>query len=586
MIGQRLLHYQVLEKLGEGGMGVVYKARDTHLDRYVAIKVLPPEKVSDPDRKARFIREAKAASALNHPNIITIHDITNDNGTDFIAMEFVDGKTLDQLIPRKGMRLNEALRIAIQIADALARAHEAGIIHRDLKPANIMVDAHGHVKLLDFGLAKLTERLLGEDESTATAALQTDEDTIVGTAAYMSPEQAEGKPPDPRSDIFSFGSVLYEMLTRRRAFQADSRMAALAAVMHQEPPALPDAMPPELRRMIMRCLRKDPARRYHHMEDLRVVLDDLKEDSDSGISSSGSPGVPAHNRQLRAAGALITLGLLSSAAFWMWTSIRDAGTASVARPVPLTTHSGDEVDPTLSPDGSQVAYSWNGPNEENYDIYVQTLDSAEPLRLTDHPAKDSRPAWSPDGKWVSYIRSGPEGYDVMKMTPLGKEQRRLARLPQGPYPYQEYPPAVSWTPDSRFLVISECGEPACSLFLLPATGGERLRLTTPPDGSYADYHPVISSGGSELAFTRYLEGGIRGTAHGASQREFSAGRSCGQGLDCPLLGPPCVDSWQPGIAVFVAIPDLACSRRRRQPAPVGLRGRLRRLFESCHDKGW
>jgi eukaryotic-like serine/threonine-protein kinase len=161
MTGQSLHHYQILDKLGEGGMGVVYKARDTHLDRFVAIKVLTPEKVSDPDRKARFIREAKAASALNHPNIITVHDISTDSGIDFIAMEYVDGKTLDQLIPRKGMRLNEALRLAIQIADALARAHSAGIIHRDLKPANIMVDGHGQVKVLDFGLAKLTERQLG-----------------------------------------------------------------------------------------------------------------------------------------------------------------------------------------------------------------------------------------------------------------------------------------------------------------------------------------------------------------------------------------------------------------------------------------
>ena len=262
MIGQRLLHYQIVEKLGEGGMGVVYKARDTHLDRFVAIKVLPPEKVADPARKARFIQEAKAASALNHPNIITVHDISNENGIDFIVMELVDGKTLDQLIPRKGMRLNEALKVAIQIADALARAHAAGIIHRDLKPANIMVDGHGQVKVLDFGLAKLTEQGDTAEASTATAAVKTEEGTIAGTAAYMSPEQAEGKPLDARSDIFSFGAVLYEMLCGKRAFQGDSFISTLAAVVRNEPPALAPEIPAALRDLVARCLRKNRDERF------------------------------------------------------------------------------------------------------------------------------------------------------------------------------------------------------------------------------------------------------------------------------------------------------------------------------------
>ena len=175
-------------------MGVVYKARDTHLDRFVAIKVLPPEKVADPDRKRRFVQEAKAASALNHPNIVTIHDIDQADGTDFIAMEYVDGKTLDQLIPRKGMRLNEALKYAVQIADALAAAHAAGIVHRDLKPANVMVTEKGLVKVLDFGLAKLTEPVESDEfRTTETLEPHTEEGTIVGTVAYMSPEQARAR---------------------------------------------------------------------------------------------------------------------------------------------------------------------------------------------------------------------------------------------------------------------------------------------------------------------------------------------------------------------------------------------------------
>ena len=183
MTGQRLLHYQILEKLGEGGMGEVYKARDTHLDRFVAIKVLPPERTGDPDRKARFVQEAKAASALNHPNIITIYDISSDAGRDFIVMEYVPGKTLTDLISRKGMGLNETLRYAVQMADALTAAHEAGIVHRDVKPGNVMVTGDGLIKVLDFGLAKLTEPSSGESDETRTLGVHTAEGVIVGTVA-------------------------------------------------------------------------------------------------------------------------------------------------------------------------------------------------------------------------------------------------------------------------------------------------------------------------------------------------------------------------------------------------------------------
>ena len=233
LAGQTLLHYRILEKIGEGGMGAVYKAQDTHLDRMVAIKVLPHEKMTDPERKQRFIQEAKAASSLNHPNIIIVHDIASDGGVDFIVMEYVDGKTLDQLIGRKGLRLNEALGYAAQVADGLAKAHAAGIVHRDLKPTNIMVTDEGRVKILDFGLAKLTEELEpGEFGPTATLGRpdrpRTEEGFILGTMAYMSPEQAEGKKVDSRSDVFSFGSVLYEMLTGQKAFHRDSRIATLA----------------------------------------------------------------------------------------------------------------------------------------------------------------------------------------------------------------------------------------------------------------------------------------------------------------------------------------------------------------------
>jgi len=263
MIGKVLGHYRVVEKLGAGGMGVVYKARDTHLDRFVALMILPPERIADAERKRRFVQEAKAASALNHPNIIHVYDIAEADGIEFIAMEYVQGKTLERFVGVKGLGINEALGYAVQIADGLAKAHAAGIVHRDLKPADIMVNEDGGVKILDFGLAKLMER--GEaspSASTKTTAageeLNTERGVVVGTLAYMSPEQAQGKTVDARSDIFSFGSVLYEMLTGRRAFQGESKAMTLASILEKEPQPISEIVagaPPEVERVLARCLR-------------------------------------------------------------------------------------------------------------------------------------------------------------------------------------------------------------------------------------------------------------------------------------------------------------------------------------------
>lgn len=311
MVGKTISHYDILKKVGEGGMGVVYKARDSHLDRFVAIKVLPPEKLTDPERKRRFVWEAKAASALSHPNIIHVYDIDHADGVDFISMEFVAGGTLDQLIPRHGMRLNEALKCAVQIADALARAHSAGIIHRDLKPSNIMMDEHGLVRVVDFGLAKLMEMLpASENDATRPMNPVTQEGKVVGTASYMSPEQAAGMEVDARSDIFSFGSLLYEMVAGCRAFQRNSAVATLVAIIKEEPPPLPAAVPNDVQKLITRCLRKDPERRFQHMEDLAVELAELKEELDSGrLMAAQAPAAPRKRRFLRAvlAGAVVVL---------------------------------------------------------------------------------------------------------------------------------------------------------------------------------------------------------------------------------------------------------------------------------------
>ena len=255
MIGTTVSHYQILEKLGEGGMGVVYKARDTRLDRLVALKFLPPERVADPERKRRFIREARAASALNHPNIITIHDIAEEGGADFIVMEYVSGRTLSQVIAGKPVPVKEAVGCAVQIADALIAAHRVGIIHRDLKPGNVMVTDDGRAKVLDFGLAKLTELAPAGEQSTLTL--------VAGTAAYMAPEQAEGQAADARSDIYSFGAVLYEMLAGRRAFSGFGR----------EDPAPLSGVSSELQQIVARCLRRDPAERFQTAGELKVALE-------------------------------------------------------------------------------------------------------------------------------------------------------------------------------------------------------------------------------------------------------------------------------------------------------------------------
>jgi serine/threonine protein kinase len=368
MIGQRLLHYEITGKLGEGGMGVVYKARDAHLDRFVAIKVLPPERVADAGRKARFVQEAKAASALNHPNIITVHDISEDSGVTFMVMECIDGKTLDQLVGRKGLKLNEVLRYAIQIAGALAKAHAAGIVHRDLKPANVMVTHDGLVKVLDFGLAKLTEPVGKQDESTRTmlepapeAAERTREGVVVGTAAYMSPEQAEGKPLDARSDIFAFGAVLYEMVTGRRAFARDSAASTLAAILKEEPQLASQVAadtPRDLEKTVARCLRKDPARRFQHMADVQVALEELKEESDSGALAAAAPSPARRSRRLLLWSAYaFAVVLAAGVAAWF---LRRPATGPPPRVSAFAARAGIEWGPALSPDGKQIAFVWNG----------------------------------------------------------------------------------------------------------------------------------------------------------------------------------------------------------------------------------
>src|SRR6185295_8762354 len=263
MIGQTVAHYKILEQIGSGGMGDVYLAEDTTLDRKVALKILPPDLTGDTDRRARFTREAKALAALNHPNIVTVHSVEEAGGVHFITMELVKGQTISALLPRKGFGLDKFFEIAIPLVDALAAAHQQGIAHRDLKPANVMVSENGRVKVLDFGLAKA--EVSSQDGGALPTRSATQEGRVVGTPAYMAPEQAEGKTVDARSDIFSLGIVFYEMLTGERPFGGGTAASVVASILKDTPRPvreLQPAIPRELARLVHRCLAKDPIDRY------------------------------------------------------------------------------------------------------------------------------------------------------------------------------------------------------------------------------------------------------------------------------------------------------------------------------------
>jgi serine/threonine protein kinase/Tol biopolymer transport system component len=444
--GENLGPFVIRAPLGKGGMGEVYLAFDPRLEREVAIKVLPAGAVGNADRRARFVQEAKLASALNHRNIIAIYDIdaaeVDGKLVDFVAMQYVPGKTLDKMIGRAGLRLTDAIRYAQQIADGLAAAHGAGIIHRDLKPANIIVDEQGEVKILDFGLAKLIEREEADAWApTESVHLETIAGTILGTAAYMSPEQAEAQSLDERSDIFSFGAVLYEMITGRRAFSGGSALSTLASVLHTEPAPVRKAreqVPREVERIIERCLRKDPRRRWQNAADLKIALEDALEDLESGKQDAArQASKTGADLRLWVWSALVLL-VLAAGAFIGWRALRS--------PQPtfqrLTFRRGNVAEARFAPDGT---------------VLFSAQWGSDPTRIFSmRPGSDeSRPLDLPEASILSISSSGELA--ILLGSPARGAQGTLARVPLSggaPREILENVNDADWSPDGTSLAVS------------------------------------------------------------------------------------------------------------------------------------
>lgn len=496
MITKMLSRYEILTPIGEGGMGVVYRAIDTRLGRPVAIKLLRSAGAIDGETRKRLVHEARAASALNHPHIITIYDIELDHGADFIAMEYVTGRSLAQVLAQARPRIEESLTYACQIADALAAAHAAGILHRDLKPANIMVTDKGSIKVLDFGLAKLTAvtevRPAADGDKTDTANLeegiQTAEGTIQGTAAYMSPEQAEGKPADARSDVFSFGTVLYEMVTGRRAFNAGSNAATLAAVLTKDPDPPSKWNPrlsPDLEKTIVRCLRKNPERRWQSMADLKVALQELREEFDAPqLSEPVAVLSSRHSRRALQIGlGIVAVGVLIGG-WWITHRTPEMGDAPFL--TKLTSDVAWTDYPAISPDGKILAFASDRSGDGNLDIWVQPVHEGAPVQLTHHAADDIAPSISADGSQIAF-QSSRDGGGVYVIPTFGGKERLIAARAFAP----------RFSPDGQWIAYGVAEQAGSRIYVAPAAGGPATPVAT---GFYRVQSHVWSPDGRYLLF--------------------------------------------------------------------------------------
>lgn len=514
---QKILHYEIQERIGQGGMGEVYRARDTRLGRDVAIKILPPEFDQNPERVQRFEQEARTASALNHPHIVSIFDTGHADGRRFIAMELVEGESLTTWVAQEKPGLRRILEVFTQVADALTAAHEAGVVHRDIKPANLLVARQGYAKVVDFGLAKLTQ---AEEDSAQTKGIDkpiSRAGVVVGTPAYMSPEQAGGRRIDARTDIFSLGAVLYEALTGRRAFAGTSDIDVLHAILHNHPQPLRSTdklATAELQWIVNKALAKEFEERYQSMRefaaDLRCLRRRLESDSTQSVESVVAPAHATSGIRWAWAfgGAAVTL--LALLLLWSIPSARNsilspqnAGLTASVTLRQITTDPGYEGEPTLSPDGETLAYVSD--RLDNMEIYLRQISGGPDINLTNNPADDAQPAFSPDGKQIAFVSSregatdliyaapgsAPVGGDIWVMPSLGGSPRRIGR--QGNFP--------SWSPDGAAILYITGPIFARKLMRIPSAGGEATEIPIQDVGRAAHVQfPSYSPDGQWIAF--------------------------------------------------------------------------------------
>jgi eukaryotic-like serine/threonine-protein kinase len=496
LVGQTVSHYRILEHLGGGGMGIVYKAEDTRLRRFVALKFLPDDIARDPQALARFQREAQAASALNHPNICTIHDIGEEGGRAFIAMEFLEGQTLKHVIASGPVEMESLIEIAIEIAAALDAAHSKGIVHRDIKPANVFVSAQGHAKVLDFGLAKVASATGSAEKATTLGTQELDPEHLtspgstLGTVAYMSPEQVRAKDLDNRTDLFSFGVVLYEMATGVLPFRGESSGVIFNAILERAPVApirLNPDLPSDMEGIINKALEKDRNLRYQSANELRSDLKRLKRNFESSTArvSVEQAGIPQrnHNVLIVTLASLVLALLIGGIAFYHFSH----------SPIPpastnweqLTFFTDSVVYPALSPDGRMLAFiRGDNPFFGVGEVYVKLLPGGEPVQLTRDSRAKLSPTFSPDGSRVAYGTVPP--WDSWEVPVLGGESRRT--LPNAS--------SLSWIDKGDRLLFSELTEGLHMVIVTTDEGrGQRRIVYSPPSERGMAHHSYLSPDG-------------------------------------------------------------------------------------------